>query len=270
MKTLFLALVMVLSMVYSHAATLQLKGDLTWNITEPTCSFKLKGSISNVGASSGTLKMVLMATPNPFPSPGVIIGEYTLGTLPNGYQIKDFTVKTNAKLPVATGSYYITITIAEYTGAGWRNIFAEKSGTQRIAGGHIPGQKKWTIPSAKAIPPFGKLPEGMRIILGSKATNELNLFPPAYQDKTTVAIKAKSKVETTLNSRKKSGKYTVAAKSGVFNKQKVTYTQVAIDYGSGSKSTLCLYFQETYGGTYRNIEKTSAGTSTTWGVFKLQ
>jgi hypothetical protein len=270
MKTLFLALMMALSLASTNAATLDLSGSLTWNVTEPVCSFKLKGAIRNTGASSGTLKMVLMATPNPFPSPGVIVGEYVLGTLPTGYQVTNFTVKTNAKLPVTTGNYYMTITIAEYTGAGWRNVFAEQGGTQRFVGGHIAGQKKWPIPPAKAIPPIGKLPVDMRIILGSKATNEMNLFPPAFQDKTVITIKPKSKLETTLNARKKSGKYTIAAKSGVFNKQRVTYTQIAIDYGSGTKSTLCLYFQGTYSGTYKNIEKTSAGTAATWGVFKLQ
>lgn len=270
MKTLFLALVMVLSLVRTQAATLQLDGDLTWNITEPVCSFKLDGDIRNVGASSGTLKMVLMATPNPFPSAGVIVGEYTLGSVPNGYKLTDFTAKTIAKLPATTGTYYITITIAEYTGAGWKNIYAKQSGTQRFVGGHITSQKKWTIPTAKAIPPIGKFAVGTRIVLSSKATNELNLFPTGYQDKTVVTTNAKSKVETVLNSRKKSGKYTVAAKSGTFNKQKVTYTLVEIDYGSGYKSAVSLYFQGTYNGTYKSVDTTSAGKIVSWGTFKIQ
>jgi len=270
MKTLLLALVMVLSLVRTQAATLQLDGDLTWNVTEPVCTFKLDGDIRNTGASSGTLKMILMATPNPFPSAGVIVGEYTLGSVPNGYKLTDFKAKTIAKLPTTTGTYYMTITIAEYTGAGWKNIFAKQSGTQRIVGGHITGQKKWTIPTAKAIPPIGKFAVGTRIVLASKATNDLNLFPSGYQEKTVATINAKNKVETVLNSRKKSGKYTVAAKSGTFNKEKVTYTQVVIDYGSGNKSTLSLYFQGTYNGTYKNIETTSAGKITTWGTFKIQ
>ncbi|GAA5131265.1 hypothetical protein JIN84_06530 [Luteolibacter yonseiensis] len=270
MKKLFLALMTALSLANIHAATLKLDGKLTSNITEPVCTFKLKGNIRNVGSSSGTLKMILMATPNPFPSPGVIVGEYTLGTLPNGYQITDFTVKTNAKLPTATGNYHLTITIAEYTGAGWKNIFAEKAGTQNMVNGDIAGQKKWPIPSTKAVPPIGKLPNGMRILLDSKATGDMNLIPTAFQEKSVSTVKSKNKLETVLNGRKKAGKFTIAAKDGTFNKQRVTYSQIVIDYGSGSKSTLSLYFQGTYNGTYKNVEKTSVGSITTWGTFKLQ
>lgn len=269
MKTLFLALAMVLSLVRLDAATLNLDGDLAYNITEPRLSLKLKGTIQNTGPSTGTLKLVLYATKNPFPSAGYVVGEHTIGSLPSGYQFTSFTVKTSAKLPVATGNYYFTVTIAEYTASGWKNVLAEDAGSQRIVSGDIFGQKKWTLPTDPVLPPLGKLKAGMLLKLRLKATGDMNLFPNGYQDKIAIDIKSKKKLESTLRSVTDEGEYTLKVKDGKYNKKKVTYNSLSIDYGS-STVTLSLYFQDTSSGTYKSVESSSSGKETTWGTFEFQ
>lgn len=269
MKTLFLALAMAFCLVRADAATLNLDGDLTYNITEPRCSFKLQGKIQNFGASTGTLKLVLYATPNPFPSAGYVVGEYTIGSLASGYQISSFTVKAPSKLPVATGNYYFTVTIAEYTSTGWRNVLAVEKGRQRVVAGDIFGQKKWKLPTASVLPPFGKIKAGMLFKLRLKATGDMNLFPSAFQDQIAIDVRSKTKVKTTLRTSVQEGSYTFKVKNGWYNKKKVTYNEFFIDYGS-SNVRLSLYFQNTYSGTYKSVESSSSGKETTWGTFNIQ
>lgn len=268
MKTLFLALAMILSLVRLDAATLKLDGDLTYNVTEPRLSFQLKGKLQNLGASSGTLKLVLYASPKPFPSAGYLVGEYTLGALGSGYQFTSFTVKTPAKLPATTGNYYFTVTVAEYTSVGWRNIFAEEQGTKRIVSGDIFGQKKYTLSTKTVLPPIGKLVSGTRFKLVSKGTGDLNAFPTGFQDKITLDIKAGKKLESTLRSVVSKGSYTFKVKTGKYNKKKVDFASLSADYGS-YKVDYSFYFHSDNAGTYKSVETRSSGKETTWGAFKL-
>lgn len=269
MKTLFLALAMILSLARLDAATLSLDGDLTYNITEPRASFQLKGKLKNLGPDTGTLKLALWATPKRFPSPGYIVGDYTIGALGSGYQFTSFTVKTPAKLPVASGNYYFTVVVAEYTANGWRNVFAEDNGIRRISGGNVYGQKKWKIPSAPALPALAKLQVGMLIKLSAKATGDMNYFPTAFQDKFSIDIRKNKQLETTLRSSTRKGEYTFKVKDGKFNKEKVSYSSMYIDYGS-STVALALYFQGPYSGTYKSVESSSSGKETTCGAFTIQ
>lgn len=268
MKTLFLALAMLLSLVRLDAATLKLDGDLTYNITEPRLSFQLKGKLQNLGSSSGTLKLVLYASPKPFPSAGYIVGESTLSALGSGYQFTSFTVKTPAKLPSASGTYYFTVTVAEYTNVGWRNIFAEEQGTRRIVSGDIFGQKKFKLSTAPVLPPIGKVKSGMLFKLTSKAAgDELNAFPTAFQDKISLDIKPGKKLESKLRSTVSKGTYSFSVKTVKYNKKRVDAAVLTANYGSYTVKTW-FYFQGVSSGTYKSVETRSSGKETTWGTFK--
>lgn len=270
MKTLLLAVAMVCSLVRLDAATLRLDGTLSYNITEPRCSFKLDGKLQNLGPSSGTLKMLLWATPNRFPSPGGhVVGEYTIGTLGNGYQFTSFTVKTPSKLPKITGTYHFTIVIVEYTTGGWRNVLAKSIDTRRLIGGDILGQSKWQIPTAAIAAPPASVKGGTSIKLQALATDEFNLFPTSFRDNTAVAIKSKKALTTTLRGAKRKAQYTYAVKSGKFNKKKVSYGSLSLDYGK-SKTTISLYFKNATSGTYKSVETSSSGKETIWGSFQMK
>ena len=120
------------------ATVLRLEGDLTWNVTVPQCGFKLNGELQNLGsAGTGPIKLVLWATPAPYPSAGYNVGEYTLGQIPAGSQLSDFTVKTKSNLPFVNGTFYFTIAVVEYTLAGWRNVLLVPTGTRALYNGNF-------------------------------------------------------------------------------------------------------------------------------------
>ena len=274
MKTLFLLLVMVISMVRTQATVMTLDGDLTWNVTEPRCSFLLKGNLKNGTAlRSGPLKLVLWATPNPFPSLGYIVAEYSLGSIEGGYQFSNFTVKTPSKLPSVSGAYYFTIAVAEYTGGIWRNVLAVRTAQRTLEVGNLAGQQKWPFPTKTVLPPPGLVTQGNFFKLTLKATDEKNLFPVNLQEKTTITVNSKTKLTTKLRFAEKSAKYSYSTQFGKFGSKKVDYSNLLIEYGASatgaSKAIYSFYFHGVASGTYRCVETSASGQETTWGTFKF-
>ncbi len=273
MKTLFLVVAMVISIARTQATVITVDGDLTWNVTEPRCSFQLKGNIRNSTAlGSGPLKLVLWATPNPFPSPGYIVAEYELGSIGGGYQFSNFTVKTPSKVPNISGAHYFTIAIAENIGTSWRNVAAVPTGKRTLQLGNIVGQQKWLIPTTTVLPPAGLLAVGNTFKLSLKATDENNLFPVNLQEKTTIMVNTKNQLKTTLRSVERSAKYSYAVRYGKLGNQRADIGQLTINYGSGSnspsKAIYSFYFHRLTGGTYRCVETNGSSQETTWGTFK--
>lgn len=274
MKLLLFAMAMVVSMVQVHATVITRDGDLTWNVTEPRCSFQLKGNLkNNTALSSGPLKLVLWATSNPFPSSGYMVAECTLGSINAGYQFSNFTVKTPSKLPSVSGNYHFTIVVVEYTGTSWRNVLAVPTGQKMLQVGNFVGQQKWLIPTTTVLPPASLITPGNFFKLTLKATDEKNLFPASFQEKMTIMVDTKNKLTTTLRSAEKTAKYSYAIRYGKLGKQKVDYSQLTIDYGSSgngvSKAVYSFYFHSLTSGTYRCVETNAAGQEPTWGTFKL-
>ena len=274
MKLLLFITAMVVSMVRTQATVMTLDGALTWNVTEPRCSFQLKGNLKNsTGLGSGALKLVLWATPNPFPSPGYIVAESTLGSIASGYQFSNFTLKAPSKVPSISGDYYFTIAIAENTGGIWRNVIAVPTGKKTLEVGNFVGQQKWSVPTTLVLPPVGLLTPGKFFKLKLKATGENNLFPVSLQDKTTITVDSKTKLTTTLRSSNRSAKYKYSTGVGKFGKKKVDYSNLVIDYGSNgtgaSKAIYSFYFHGIASGTYRCVETQPSGQETTWGTFNF-
>ncbi len=270
MKSLFFAFAAALFLFPAHAASLNLEGTLNYDVTQPRCTFQLKGKLQNVGAATGTLKLLLQASAQAFPSSGYLVGECSLGALGSGYQFSSFTVKCPSNVPLLDGTYFFTIVVAEYTSLGWRNVLAEPVDTRLLSSGKFVGQKKWTIPSATAIPPIRGVRSGMLFKLSLKATGEMNLFPNGVQDKTTLDIKPGNKLESTLRSVKREASYSHQVKNGRFNKQKISYSSLTVDYDSQNSTTYSFYFQSTLSGTYKSVETSPTGKETVWGTFKLQ
>ena len=272
-KTLLLVAILLVSLVRTHATVMTVDGALTWNVTEPRCSFQLKGNLKNsTGLSSGPLKLVLWATPNPFPSPGYIVAEYSLGSIAGGYQFSNFTVKAPSNLRSISGSYYFTIAIAEYDGTIWRNVASVPTGQRSLQVGNFVGQKKWLIPAAQVLPPAGLLTAGTVFQLSLKATGEYNLFPASLQDKTLITVSTKTQLKTALRSVERTAKYSYANRFGKFGKRKADFGQLTINYSGKdkgpSKAVYSFYFQSLTGGTYQCVETNGASQETTWGTFE--
>ena len=273
MKTLLLLIMLSLSLVRLNAAVFSLDGDLSWQITEPRCTFKLDGHLkNNTPGSSGTIKLVLWATPGPFPSPGYIIGECTLGAIDGGSQFSDFTINTVSKVPIVSGTYHFTIAVAEYTIDGWRNRLAVATGTRVLMAGNFTDQKRWTLPKTPVTQPFGIIQSGDFITLKLKATGLLNLFPLASQTKTTLDVLSATKLVAKNPSGKRTPTYQYKMVSATYLKKRVPAGRLTLEYPSSAskpKSTvvITLFFQGASAGTYMSEETTSAGTETTWGRF---
>ena len=275
MKTLLLLLMLSLSSVRLNAATFTLDGNLTWEITDPRCTFKLDGSLqNNTPGGSGTIKLVLWATPRAFPSPGFIIAETTLGSISGGYQFSDFTVRTVSKVPTISGPYHFTIAVAEYTVDGWRNRLAVATGIRELVVGNFTGQKKWALPRTTVTPPFALMKSGDFITLKLKASALLNLFPRASQLKTTLDAQSTSKIVAKNSFGKRTPTYLYKRVTATYLKKKVPAGRLTLEYPASSsqpKATviITLFFQGGSAGTYSSEEKTEAGTEITWGSFLL-
>lgn len=275
MKTLFLMLMLALSLVRLNAAVFALDGVLTWEITEPRCTFKLNGSLTNnTPGSSGTIKLVLWATPGAFPSPGFIVGETTLGTISGGDQFSDFEVKTVSKVAAVSGPFHFTIALAEYTVDGWRNRLAVDTGIRELVAGKFKDQKKWTLPKTTVTQPFGLMKSGDFITLNLKASALLNLFPRASQLKTTLDAQSASKIVARNPFGKRTPTYLYKRTTATYLKKKVPAGRLTLEYPASSrlpKATviITLFFQGGSAGTYSSEEKTEAGTEITWGSFSL-
>lgn len=280
MKTIFCLVAIVFCLARIHASILKLNGDLTWNVTEPQCAFKLEGDIQNLsGVATGTIKLVLWATPNPYPSAGYIVGEYTFGQLPAGTQFSDFTVKTRARVPVANGSFYFTIAVVEYTSAGWRNVLLVPTGTKALYNGDFVKQAKWVMPFAPVVAPPPEIAKGDVINLLEQATGEFNKFPLGWREKIALTARRSGEMKFANNNRDATVDYNYSVQKTTLRNRRVAYGKLVLTFGGSDeltfKNSISLYFQGPNYGTYKSVVTGSlwSGTldsATTWGSFKLQ
>lgn len=279
MKTVICFIAMMLCVSRMDAAVFSLNGTLEWNVTEPQCEFKLKGSLQNLSsAGTGTLKLVLWASSFPNSPSGAIIGDCTLGVLGSGIQFNDFTVRTLSNVPFINGTFYFTIAIVEYTTAGWKNVMLIPTGTKALYNGNFVDRKKWAIPNRTVIAPRTSIVTGNIITLTEKATSELNAFPAGWQEKTTLTAKTASQMSFANTNRSATLGYNYSVVSASFKGKTVSAGKLVMTQGTSSnitfKDTVTLFFQDPLSGTYKSVAtgylwSGTLGSSTTWGVFTL-
>lgn len=279
MKSLLCLFAMLLCLSKVEASFFSLTGDLTWNITDPQCSFRLKGKLQNLGAASGSLRLALWATEVPFPAPGTLVAEFPLGQLGSGYQFDNFTFKTKATLPQQNGEIYYTITLMEYTTAGWRNQLAVPTGTRTMWQGQFKDQPKWVLPKKSVIDPPAKLKPGNRLILKEQAMGNLNRFPAGWRERYRLDVQP-SKVINYLNrnlDEKVKYKYTVLKRKYLGMRGDVGLLEMTYQGPGNFKFTekVYLYFHGPNRGTYWSSVKGSLWGESTypwtrWGTFTLK
>jgi len=280
MKTILCLVAMLFCVARIDASVLRLDGDLTWNVTVPQCEFKLKGDLQNLSAGgTGTIKLVLWATPAPYPSAGYNVGEYTFGQIPAGSQLSDFTVKTKSHLPFVNGTFYFTIAVVEYTVAGWRNVLLVPTGTQALYNGNFVGQAKWVFPIAPVVAPPASIVKGNVINLLERATGDFNQFPIGWREKITLTAKSSDKMKFANKSRDATVRYSYSVQTSTYRNKKVSSGKLILTYGDTDhpnfKDTLSLFFQGPNYGTYKSVVTgtlwggTTLTAATTWGTFKL-
>ena len=277
MKTLFCTALLLFSLLRTDAALFELDGKLTWEVTEPRCTFRLDGVIPYYGdVQSGTVKLVLWAAPAPFPTRGTVVAEYTLGQISSGSQFDAFTVKTTSNIPNLSGIYYFTIGLLEYTTAGWKVQLAGSSTARTLQNGNFENQKKWKIPSGAIIAPPATLKKGNLLKLTLKATEEFNRFPLKSQERTTIDVLTKTKGTAENPFWESPANYTYQVKKGLLKSKSVSSGRLLMKYSASAKnpnvssSELTLYFQSKDSGFYKNSEESFMGTEVTWGTFTFK
>lgn len=279
MKTLLCLFATMLSLTRVDAAFLRLNGELTWNVTDPQCSFRLKGNIQNLGTNTGSLRLALWATQFPFPSRGTLVAQFPLGQLGSGFQFDSFTFKTKATLPPQNGEIYYTITVMEFTPAGWRNQLAAPTGTQTMFQGQFADQEKWVLPKRALVAPPTKLKSSNVLLLKEKAMGNLNRFPTGWLERYKLDVEKKKVIEyKNRNLDEKVGyKYKVLKRKYLGKRSDVGYLEMEYTGRNNIKFTekVYLFFQGSSRGTYFSSVKGSLwGESTNpwtaWGTFKLK
>ena len=273
MKTLLLLLVSTLAFARLDAAIFKLDGSLTYEITEPRCTFELDGTLQNISPSStgsGTIKLVLWATPAPFPAAGYIIAEHTLGRIGGGSQFSDFKARTTSKIPAITGNYHLTIVVTELTTAGWRSVLAIPNGQENLKNGDFTDQRKWLVPGGPLAAPPAALATGTGLLLTLRATQLLNLLPVDAQEQARIAIKSPTRATVSNRSRKKPVPAIYTVRQVTLGDGKVTVGSLSLTYPDKTKATITLHFKTPSTGFYKSLESTPAGTEATWGDFTTE
>lgn len=276
MRKLIFTFVALLLAAQLQAANIKFSGSPTWKLENGDCTFKISGSIQNLstdGLLSGSLKLVLWATPNLFPAPGYLISEYTLQQLGSLQQINAFTAKAPANLPALSGSYHFTITVMEYTGNGWATRDYRGTGQKLLEDGNFVTGEKWTLPNLPVIAPPTKIINGKRLNLTLKATQEFSAFALDFQTRTNILTTNQSKANVTVADETDVAARGYSVKPGSYYDKRVKVGRLTLNYAKAAgisvpwNTTLFLYFHTRTSGTYKSVEVKPSGGRTTWGVF---
>jgi hypothetical protein len=279
MKFLLGLVALMLCLTRVDAAYLKLNGDLTWNVTDPQCSFRLKGKLQNLGPTTGSLRLALWATTVPYPAGGTLVAEFPLGQLGGGYQFENFTFKTKATLPPENGQIYYTITVMEFTTAGWRNQLMVPTGTQTMFQGQFADQKKWKLPRRRLVDPPARLGPGNLVILNEKAMSNLNLFPAGWRQRYKLEVKNETVIEYEDRNldEKVDFEYKVSRRKYLGRRADVGVLELEYTGKGNIKFTekVYLFFQGPNRGTYMSsVQGSLWGESTNpwkaWGTFRLK
>jgi hypothetical protein len=279
MKTLLCLFAMMLCLARAEASDLRLVGDLTWNVTDPQCSFRLKGKLQNLGLPSGSLRLALWGNPFPNQPSGTLVAQFPIGQLGSNSQIKNFTFKTTATIPISNGEVFYTITVMELTTAGWRNQIAVQTGSRTMFQGQFADQQKWTPPRKRLVDPPAKLKKGDLVLLKEKAMGNLNRFPGGWRQRYKLDVVAKKviKYETRNLDETVNFTYRVLKRKYLGKRANVGYLTIEYTGLNNIKFTekLYLFFHGPKRGTYQSSVKgalwnESSNPWTTWGHFKLK
>lgn len=274
MKTLLRVLAAALSIASVQAANIVISGTLSWKIFQPDCTFKLDGAIANLspaGTSSGTLRLILWATPAAFPSKGYALAEHILGPLDGGYQFDNFSATVPVYMQNITGNLNFTIAVLEYTTAGWLNRAYVTTGRKKVENGDFITGLPWVIPNKPVIDPPAKMVADNKLTLAVAANEDLKAITPGTRAKTRITLVGKNKATITIAGDESTSmrKYTV--KNSTLYQKKVPVGRLHLDpLDTTGSSTVTLYFQSAKSGVFKNVEENPQGGGTTWGTFTFK
>lgn len=279
MRKAIIAFVSVWMAAHVQAANIKFSGSPTWKLENGECTFKVTGSIQNLstdGRMSGTLKLVLWATPFAFPAAGHLVSELNLYPLGSLQQINSFSAKSPANLPALTGSYHFTVTVMENTGNGWATRDYRGTGAKLMENGDFVTGDKWALPNRPVVAPPAKFANGRRLNLTLKSNQEFSAIALDFQSRTGILGTKNSRATVKTGDKTEVAVRSYSVRSGYYDDKRVKFGRLILNYGKAAGSsapwntTLTLYFQSSTSGVYKSVEVTPNAGRTTWGVFEYK
>ncbi|MES2659013.1 MAG: hypothetical protein V4689_10375 [Verrucomicrobiota bacterium] len=256
-------------------------GNPGWRISDGKCTFLVPGRIVNQSSSnsiSGTLRLCLWVTANPFPSSGYRVATYTLGQLKGGYQYSNFNPVTSVAIPNLTGNYHFTVSLEQYDGSSYITSDSAPSSVKTLKSGIFVTPKKWKAPAGNVISPRKTLKIGDNLNLtlqGSKSGGAIIYVPNGSQLKLRVKIEASGRT-TVYGGSKPQGApalYTYRKATASYAGKTLPVGSIALDYGHfhgvDSKSVYSMFYQAGNRGFYKGVDTDQGFSGTSWGIFTI-
>ncbi len=258
-------------------------GEPLWAFENGGCTFSLSAEtkIVNQGTAeslTGSLRLSLVMTANPFPDVGTLVSAADLGQLQGGYEFSDSSTSAPVQIPAETGYRYFTLVVEEFNSSGWVTYSSGRSKLVYMRQGVFGTPPVWRPQTGRVIPPPVSTPKGMRLVFSQKA---LEVGGKAY----VVPKIDQYSISARLNIRGRTVVYQGASPKGTgadwsykngnarWQGKGCRVGVLVIDYGvtqgKSVKSTYWLFFQKNGRGFYKATYAIGKDSVTSWGSFTL-
>ncbi len=257
-------------------------GEPQWEIKNGVCTFSLlaETKIINQGPAetlSGSLRLSLVMTANPFPDVGTLVSAADIGQLPGGYEISNFSVPAPVQIPLVTGYRYFTLAVEEFTDSGWVTHFSGGSNLVYLRQGVVGTPPVWK-PKGQVISPSISTPAGMRVVFIQKAVQvggKAYVVPKNDQFSISARLNISGRTVVYQGAIPKGAGADWSYKGGnaKWQGKSCRVGVLVIDYGvtqgESVKSTYSLFFQKDGRGFYKATYGEGNESVTTWGLFNF-
>lgn len=258
-------------------------GEPLWEIENGVCIFSLSGEtkIINQGPAevlSGSLRLSLVMTANPFPDVGTLVSAADIGQLQGGYEFSDSSTSAPVQIPSVTGYRYFTLAVEEFTSSGWVTYFSGRSELVYLRQGVVSTPPIWKPLTGRVIPPPISAPAGMKVVFNQKA---LQVGGKAYVvpkiDQFSISARLSRGGRTVVyqgaNPKGAGADWSYKGGKAKWQGKSCRVGVLVIDYGvtqgKSAKSTYWLFFQKDGRGFYKATYVVGKESVTSWGLFTL-
>jgi hypothetical protein len=269
MKTLIRRAALAILCIGCAHASLRIEGTALWEITKPDCTIEVVGAVRNyaaAGSISGTVKLALWVTSGPFPSPGVIVAETTLGQLRGGAQISDFKHKVAVDVSGLTGDYHFSLVLMEFTRSGWFNRFVVPGGVRTLQNGDFLDDAQWRPKGNKFLAPPTAMQPGQRLRLQTRSNGTFTRITPGTEADLFVTFDEANKASLKRGSTSGTADFSYKRGRDSLRGKRHRTGRVSIFSNGTRQAEVALFFRTNTKGIYRM----AGGGRVTWGNFVLR
>lgn len=263
---------------------LKVIGEPLWGMENGLCRYTLAGDtkIMNLAAAeylSGSLRLSVAMTSNPFPDSGELVSFVDIGQLQGGYEMANASTTAPITIPPVTGFRVFTLVLEEFIGSGWFTHYAGTSRLSYLKEGVEAPPPLWNPAKGRVIPLPVRKPTGMKMTFNQKAVQfggRIQVMPKFNQLSLSAKLNRSERTVVYIGSDAQGTGGDWSYKSGYAKWKGKTQPvgTLVIDYGlkqgSRRKSTFWLFFQKEGRGFCKATHVEGKNSVTAWGMFTLQ